>query len=157
MVPASFVTLRSLPLTPNGKVDREALPAPGLGRAGMEEAYVAPRTVLEEAIARIWAETIGIDMLGVHDNFFELGGHSLLATQVISRIREEFEVELPVRMMFEGMTVAEMSAAILNLEAIPGQSEKIAQTMKAVEEMSEGEFVQMLELKRESNDIQRLS
>jgi len=157
MMPSSLVALRSLPLTPNGKVDREALPAPGLGRAGMEEAYVAPRTVLEEAVARIWAETIGIELLGVHDNFFELGGHSLLATQVISRIREEFEVELPVRMMFDGMTVAEMAAAILSLEMHPGQSEKIAQTMKAVEEMTEGEFVQMLELKRESNDNQRLS
>jgi len=157
MMPSSFVTLSALPLTPNGKVDREALPAPGLGRAGMEEAYVAPRTVLEEAVARIWAETIGIELLGVHDNFFELGGHSLLATQVISRIREEFEVELPVRMMFEGMTVAEMAAAIVSREMHPGQSEKIAQTMKAVEEMSEGEFVQMLELKRESHDIQRLS
>jgi amino acid adenylation domain-containing protein len=157
MMPSSLVTLSALPLTPNGKVDREALPAPGLGRAGMEEAYVAPRTVLEEAVARIWAETIGIELLGVHDNFFELGGHSLLATQVISRIREEFEVELPVRTMFEGMTVAEMAAVILSREMHPGQSEKIAQTMKAVEEMTEGEFVQMLELKRESNDIQRLS
>jgi acyl carrier protein len=157
MMPSSLVALSSLPLTPHGKVDREALPAPGLGRAGMEEAYVAPRTVLEEAVAVIWAETIGIELLGVHDNFFELGGHSLLATQVISRIREEFEVELPVRMMFEGMTVAEMAAAILSLEMHPGQSEKIAQTMKAVEEMTEGEFVQMLELKRESNENQRLS
>lgn len=157
MMPSSIVTLSSLPLTPNGKVDREALPAPGLGRAGMEVAFVAPRNVLEEAVARIWAETIGIELLGVHDNFFELGGHSLLATQVISRIREEFEVELPVRMMFEGMTVAEMATAIVSLEMHPGQSEKIAQTMKAVEEMSEGEFVQMLELKRESNDNQRLS
>ena len=157
MMPSSLVPLSALPLTPNGKVDREALPAPGLGRAGMEEAYVAPRTVLEEAVARIWAETIGLELVGVHDNFFELGGHSLLATQVISRIREEFEVELPVRMIFDGMTVAEMATAILSLEMHPGQSEKIAQTMKAVEEMSEGEFVQMLELKRESNDIQRLS
>lgn len=155
MVPASLVSLRSMPLTPNGKVDRDALPAPGLGRVGMEEAYVAPRTVLEEAVARIWAQTIGIERLGVHDNFFELGGHSLLATQVISRVRDEFEVELPVRMMFEGMTVEEMAAGIVSREAEPGQSEKIARTMKAVEEMSEGEFVQMLELKRELNENQR--
>jgi amino acid adenylation domain-containing protein len=157
MMPSSLVSLRSLPLTPNGKVDREALPAPGFGRAGMEEEYVAPRTVLEEAVARIWAETIGIELLGVHDNFFELGGHSLLATQVISRVREEFEVELPVRIMFEGMTVAEMAAVILSREVDPGQSEKIARTMNAVEEMTEVEFVQMLELKRESNDNQRPS
>jgi acyl carrier protein len=136
-------------------VDREALPAPGLGRAGMEEEYVAPRTVLEEAVARIWAETIGIESLGVHDNFFELGGHSLLATQVISRVREEFEVELPIRTMFEGMTVEEMASLILSREENPGQSEKIARTMKAVEEMTEVEFAQMLELKRELNENQR--
>jgi amino acid adenylation domain-containing protein len=157
MMPASLVSLSSLPLTPNGKVDREALPAPGLGRAGMEEEYVAPRTVLEEAVARIWAETIGIELLGVHDNFFELGGHSLLATQVISRVRDEFEVELPVRIMFEGMTVAEMAAVILSRELEPGQSEKIARMMNTVEGMTDGEFVQLLELKRESNENQRSS
>jgi Phosphopantetheine attachment site len=84
-----------------------------------------------------------------------LGGHSLLATQVISRVREEFEVELPVRMMFEGMTVAGMASVILSREVDPGRSEKIAATMKAVEEMSEGEFAHMLELKRELNDNQR--
>jgi amino acid adenylation domain-containing protein len=152
MVPSSLVTLKTLPLTPNGKVDRDALPAPGLGRAGIEEVYLAPRTALEEVIAAIWAETIGIERVGVHDNFFELGGHSLLATQVISRIRDEFEVELPVRLLFEGMTVEEMALAMVSREAVAGQSEKIARAMKAVEEMGEGEFLEMLQQKRESNE-----
>jgi amino acid adenylation domain-containing protein len=156
MVPSSLVTLKTLPLTPNGKVDRAALPAPGLGRAGIEEVYLAPRTPLEEVVAAIWAETIGIERVGVRDNFFELGGHSLLATQVISRIRDEFEVELPVRLMFEGMSVEEMAEAIVSREAEAGQSEKIARAMKAVDEMGEGEFLEMLQQKRESNESKRL-
>jgi acyl carrier protein len=157
MVPSSLVTLKTLPLTPNGKVDRAALPAPGLSRAGIEEVYLAPRTPLEEVIAAIWAETIGIERVGIHDNFFELGGHSLLATQVISRIRDEFEVELPVRLMFEGMSVEETAEAIVSREAEAGQSEKIARAMKAVDEMGEGEFLEMLQQKRESNESKRLA
>ena len=157
MVPSSLVTLKTLPLTPNGKVDRAALPAPGLSRAGIEEVYLAPRTPLEEVIAAIWAETIGIERVGIHDNFFELGGHSLLATQVISRIREEFEVELPVRLMFEGMSVEETAEAIVSREAEAGQSEKIARAIKAVDEMGEGEFLEMLQQKRESNESKRLA
>jgi acyl carrier protein len=156
MVPSALVTLKTLPLTPNGKVDRAALPAPGLGRAGIEEVYLAPRTPLEEVIAAIWAETIGVERVGVHDNFFELGGHSLLATQVVSRLRDEFEVELPVRLMFEGMSVEEMAEAVVGREAEAGRSEKIARAMIAVDEMGEGEFLEMLQQKRESSESKRL-
>jgi amino acid adenylation domain-containing protein len=148
MVPSAFVTLRALPLTPNGKIDRAALPAPGLGSTGLEDSYVAPRTTLEEVVASIWAETIGVARVGVHDNFFELGGHSLLAMQVISRIREEFEVELPVRSIFDGMTVEGMAEAILAGEPEPGRSEKIAQVLKTVGEMAEDELLELLEQKR---------
>ena len=83
----SFVTLRGFSLTHNGKIDRQALPAPVMNGARLEESYVAPRTALEEIIASIWAETVGAKRVGVHDNFFELGGHSLLAMQVISHPR----------------------------------------------------------------------
>ena len=93
MVPAAFVVLEELPLTPNGKVDRKALA--GAGRLRRVAArIVAPRTATEEMLAGMWAEVLGLERVGVRTNFFELGGHSLLATQVMSRVREVFEVEV---------------------------------------------------------------
>jgi acyl carrier protein len=106
MVPADFVFLDSLPLTPNGKVDRKALPPVDLNNRRSEPTHVAPRTELERQLAEIWAEILRVPTIGVLDNFFDLGGHSLLAMQVVSRIRNTMQVELPLRVFFEKPTVA---------------------------------------------------
>ncbi|MBW4630838.1 MAG: amino acid adenylation domain-containing protein [Iphinoe sp. HA4291-MV1] len=112
MVPSAFVMLEALPLTPNGKVDRRALKALDTTRFFLKEAFVAPRNPVEEVVAGIWIQVLGIELLGIDDNFFELGGHSLLATQVISRIWKTFEVELSLRRLFESPTVAGLTKAI---------------------------------------------
>jgi amino acid adenylation domain-containing protein len=136
MVPSTFVMLAALPLTPNGKVDRRALPAPAPTRPALDDALVAPRTPVEAALAAIWAEILRLPQVGVHDNFFALGGHSLLATQVISRLQAAFQVDLPLRRLFEAPTVAELAQALIAHEARPGQTEKIARILRRIEGMS---------------------
>lgn len=112
MVPSHFVVLDALPVTPNGKVDRKALPAPDQTRLEGREKFVAPRTPIEEVLATIWKLVLRMEQIGRRDNFFWLGGHSLLATQIISRVRETFQVELPVRSIFESPTLAELAERI---------------------------------------------
>jgi amino acid adenylation domain-containing protein len=112
MVPTAFVVLEALPLTPNGKVNRPALPSPGSERPRLEHSFIAPRTPVEEVLAGIWADVLGLERVGVHDNFFELGGHSLLATQVIARLQEVFPFDLPLRSLFRSPTIAELAAEL---------------------------------------------
>ncbi|HEX6292323.1 MAG TPA: amino acid adenylation domain-containing protein, partial [Herpetosiphonaceae bacterium] len=112
MVPSAFVFLDALPLNANGKLDRGALPVPDSSRAGLAQGYVAPRTRLEAEVARIWAEVLQLDTVGVQDNFFALGGHSLLATQVLARIQATFQVQLSVLEFFESPRVGDLAAAI---------------------------------------------
>ncbi|MGH9332371.1 MAG: amino acid adenylation domain-containing protein, partial [Vicinamibacteria bacterium] len=126
MIPSVLVQLEELPLNPNGKVDRAKLPAPESVRPELGVSYVAPRSPVEEGIAAIFGEVLGITQVGAHDDFFELGGHSLLATQVMSRIRRAFQIEVPLRTLFESATVAGLSRAVteahragLPLEAPP--------------------------------------
>ncbi|MBW4597355.1 MAG: amino acid adenylation domain-containing protein [Brasilonema angustatum HA4187-MV1] len=115
MMPQAFVILESLPLTPNGKVNRRALPTPDLHSERIDK-YVAPRNPIEEMLAQIWAQVLTVELVGIRDNFFELGGHSLLATQLVSRIRNIFKVELPLRELFAKATVAELAQSIGQLQ-----------------------------------------
>ncbi|MHC0062936.1 amino acid adenylation domain-containing protein [Nostoc sp. UIC 10890] len=112
MVPAVFVILDSLPLTPNGKVDRRNLPGCDRTRPALEETFVAPRSPIEKTLAVIWAELLALEEIGVNDNFFQLGGHSLIATQILSRVREVFQVELSFHHIFENPTIAGLAQLI---------------------------------------------
>jgi amino acid adenylation domain-containing protein len=112
MVPSNWVLLDQLPLTPNGKVDRQALPEPGRARLDTGQSLVVPQTLIEEVLATIWKQVLRLDLIGRDDNFFWLGGHSLLATQIVSRVRESFHVDLPVRSIFESPTLVELSERI---------------------------------------------
>jgi acyl carrier protein len=114
MVPGAIMVLERLPLTPNGKVDRNALPEVTEEKSA-GPAFVAPRTPIEEQMAGIWSEVLRVDKVGIDHNFFDLGGHSLLAIQVIARIRNAFDVELPVRSIFERPTISALAEEILDL------------------------------------------
>ncbi|MFN6565502.1 MAG: amino acid adenylation domain-containing protein [Nostoc sp. ChiSLP01] len=114
-IPSRFVQLSALPLTANGKVDRKALPAP-TQTLNANETFVAPRTPIEERVAEIWSTVLGLKNIGVHDNFLALGGHSLLAFQILCRIRDTFQVELPMRHLFEAATIAEIAQSIIQAQ-----------------------------------------
>jgi acyl carrier protein len=114
MVPASFVAIPNLPVTEHGKVNRAALPSVNGNRLS-DEAYIAPRTLVEEELVKILRPLLKLERVGVNDNFFLLGGHSLLGTQVIARVSETFGVDLTLLKLFDHPTVAEMSTEIENL------------------------------------------
>ena len=120
MVPASFLVLDEWPLTPGGKIDLHALPNLTV-RSYKGGHGVAPRTPVEQTLASIWSELLGLARVGIHDNFFESGGHSLLATQLISRVREKFQVEVALRQLFERPTI-ELFATVIE-EAQHGRPE----------------------------------
>jgi amino acid adenylation domain-containing protein len=123
MVPSAYVSLEALPLTPNGKVDRQALPDPGRSRLADSAPFVPPHGRAEEMVAASWSAVLGLDRIAAHDNFFQLGGHSLLATQVVARLRNEFDVEIPLRALFESPTVAGLAQQIESMTRASTQNE----------------------------------
>jgi amino acid adenylation domain-containing protein len=137
MIPSTFVFLDALPLMNTGKVDRRALPDTGNRRPELDTFHVPPRTSIEKALSQIWAVTLGIDAVGIHDNFFDLGGHSLAATRVISQVIQTFQLELPLKALFDSPTVAEMAVVITQRgekKASPKDIERILAEVEAISE-----------------------
>jgi amino acid adenylation domain-containing protein len=112
MLPSAWALLDEIPLTPNGKVDRRALLGPGADRSAASQGQALPLTLIEDMLAAIWSEVLGLPQIGRADDFFSLGGHSLLATRVSARLREAFQVELPVRALFEAPTLGALAERI---------------------------------------------
>ena len=111
-MPATFVSLEKLPLTPNGKVDPLSLPAPDKSNTLLDEARAAPRTEMEKTVAGILERLLNLEHVSVEENFFSLGGHSLLGAQLVARLRDTFGIEMPLRVIFEAPSVAELSAEV---------------------------------------------
>ena len=126
MIPTTFVTLDKLPLLSAGKVDRRALPDPGNARPELDTPHVTPHTAIERELWRIWTEVLGLGQIGVHDNFFDLGGDSLTATRVVSQVIKAFQLDLPVKSLFDSPTVAEMAIVVAQNQAKKVGQEELA-------------------------------
>ena len=117
MIPATFVSLEALPRTPTGKIDRRALPAPDRTRPHLDVPFARARTPIEDTVAKLWAEVLNLDRVGIFDQFLDLGGQSLLATDIVARMGRTFGLELPVRTLFDAPTVADMAMVIAQHQA----------------------------------------
>jgi amino acid adenylation domain-containing protein len=135
MVPSAFVMLESFPLTPNGKIDRQALANLAQEHSELDRMAVAPITPIETILATIWADILGIAQVGIHHNFFELGGHSLLATQVISRIHDALQVDLPLRTLFERQTIADLAETVVQHLAEDTEDDEMARILAELEQV----------------------
>ncbi|MEJ2177682.1 MAG: amino acid adenylation domain-containing protein, partial [Gammaproteobacteria bacterium] len=112
MIPSNFVFIDEFPLSPNGKVDRKWLPCPDISTSTNGSEFVAPRNLVEQKLATIWQEVLNRDEISIHDNFFTLGGHSLNAKQVISRVHDQFIIELPLVSIFDAESLASLATMI---------------------------------------------
>jgi hypothetical protein len=137
MVPPFFVFLQSFPMTPNGKIDRNALPEPESNPTESLFDYVAPRTPVEEKLAGIWADVLGLPRVGIHDNFFQLGGHSLLALRTVSRTQQLLDVDLPLAALFENPTVATLAVRVVEEQMALFEGNELADLLDEIESYSE--------------------
>jgi len=141
MVPAAFVWLEALPLTANGKLDRRALPAPAdAARLSSSAAYAAPETELQRQIEEIWNHVLGINNISIDSSFFNIGGHSLLATQVVSRISDSLNFDIPLRLMFEKPTIRSFAEAIAALQTSTSTSKRNAPRLVPVGSRNDSEI-----------------
>jgi amino acid adenylation domain-containing protein len=134
MIPAAFVTLDAMPLTATRKIDRTALPAPSTSRPQIATAYVEPKTPIERELAKIWAEVLSVDQVGIHDDFLTLGGHSLAAIRIISRVVSVFRLQLPLRALFDSPTVTAMAAMIAGKQK--ASEEEVTQLLSEIDSLA---------------------
>jgi acyl carrier protein len=143
MVPSDFVMLDAFPLTTNRKVDRGALPRPA--RTTMKDkVFIAPRNPSEQRIADIWAEILKQERLGILENFFDIGGHSLLATRVVSRIRRVFEINFPLRKLFENPTIEGLALQVGEMQRQKVSPERMVEVLGKLEILSDEEALLLL-------------
>ncbi|MBT0964210.1 non-ribosomal peptide synthetase, partial [Denitromonas iodatirespirans] len=150
MVPSAYVRLDAFPLTPNGKLDRKALPAPDEA-AYVKRAYEAPQGEVEETLAQLWRELLGVEQVGRQDNFFELGGHSLMAVQLVSRIRTHFDVAVDVTDIFGAETLAELTNVVLRTGLDAYDAAQVQEAIAALDGLSEEEIQALLEAELEQD------
>ncbi len=143
MVPAGFVELDRMPLNSNGKIDKKALPAADLARPERTEDYVSPQTPLEQEVASVWKEVLGLERVGVNENFFEIGGHSLLATRVIMLLRSRLGLSISLRLLFEYPTVAGMASALMETLLEESEESALLEMIHEVENLSDQEVCKM--------------
>lgn len=137
MIPSAFVKLANLPLTPTGKIDRRRLLEPGTSRPELDTPFIAPRTPVEQQVAKIWSQVLGLDEVGINDDFFDLGGHSLLATQIITRVFGAFQISIPIKSLFQSPTVADMATIIAQNQANKADPEDIERILAELESTTE--------------------
>ncbi len=151
MIPAAFVLLDALPLTANGKLDRRALPAHDATRPQLENMFVAPRTPVEAELSAIWCELLHLDHVSIYDNFFELGGHSLLLTQFVSRVRHAYQVDLPLRMLFDAPNIEDMTMVLATRQIEQEDRTIVLRMLEELRELSVAEVQAQLEVEKLNN------
>jgi amino acid adenylation domain-containing protein len=144
MIPAVFMKIEDFPLTGNGKLDRNSLPAPSAARPDLDAEFVEPETPVERLVAKIWTEVLSLDQVGVHDNFLDLGGHSLTATRLVSQIIKQFQLDIPLRFLFQSPTVAEMAAVITEHQAKNPAEQEVESVLVELESLSDDEAERLL-------------
>ena len=144
MIPSTFVILDALPLTPTGKVDRKGLPGPSMTRPVLDVAYVAPRSPVEQELARLWAEILTLDRVGINDSFFELGGHSLSAVRLISAVIKTFQTDLPLQTLFQSPTIAEMAAILVRHRGKKLSDDEMGRIVTELESLTDEDAQQLL-------------
>ncbi len=145
MLPTAFMVLESFPLLPNGKIDRQALPRPEQNRPSLEVGFQAPRSPLEESIAKIWCDVLKLERVGIQDNFFELGGHSLLGAKVVSNLRRTLNCQLNLIDVFQSPTVERLAALIYQRQTESEAEEELSVLLAELEALSDTEAQQRLE------------
>lgn len=143
-IPNFFVHLTELPLTSNGKIDRRRLPTLEDIRQKVKSDFVAPRTPTEHFIAETWRQVLGLPKVGINDNFFGLGGHSMSAIQIISRINEAYQVEAPMRSVFDAPTIAELALTVTKMQMEQENLDDLTQMIEEIKLLSDDELEKML-------------